>query len=632
MRNSLIIICLFFLPSVSVYADPPHTPEEDKQFSAIKIHYFAAQFDLAQKELTDFIKAYPNHEQAKELLLKVQQWRMPPYSLQRQTTRTDFLKQVDQAWIKPEVEVLTLPITQKASTKVPLLQQLKTIVLPSIQLKDVPIKEVVALLANLAEKYNPSPDNPINLILMDPKSVNPNVTLSLKNLSLLTILNYIAQSINFQIEVEKDAVIIKREDDIKAILNTKTFPISRATVIQLIGEVPQKLEADLNPQNAPNHLLSQEEKSLKNFLSRAGVDFDIPKSSLAFDGTQLIVTQTQKNLQRIKNILSRYLEIKQVQIEAKFLEVQQGALEEIGFKWNMGKNNQAQVMTGNDSVSNLRTLNAFAKQTYTSGNGTILSGTTNIDIPNNSPNFPNSINTGSQSAPIANMLGVLNGYQMNFVMQALEQQSGSDLMSAPRITVLSGKKAEIVVAQEMRYPQAYSHARSNVGTGYATGGGGAAGAAGVTITAGTPSDFAVRNVGVQMSVTPTVQQDNQICLKLEPSVTEFEGFVEYGGSNIAISGSTTVRSPSGYFQPIFSVRRIHTEVIIQNHATVVMGGLTREEVKEVQDKVPLLGNLPLLGRLFQSKGETSQKRNLLIFVTASLLSTKGNILTETPER
>ena len=155
------------------------------------------------------------------------------------------------------------------------------------------------------------------------------------------------------------------------------------------------------------------------------------------------------------------------------------------------------------------------------------------------------------------------------------------------------------------------------------GGDSESGSAGVAVTAGTPQNFTVRNVGVEMQVTPTVEAGNAISLRLEPQVTEFEGFVEYGGASVAIASGTTVKVPSGFFQPIFSVRRVRTEVTIWDGATVVMGGLTREQAVTIQDKVPVLGDIPLLGRLFRSTGESSQKRNLLIFVTANLIGPGG---------
>ena len=105
-------------------------------------------------------------------------------------------------------------------------------------------------------------------------------------------------------------------------------------------------------------------------------------------------------------------------------------------------------------------------------------------------------------------------------------------MSAPKVTVLSGKRASITVAQELRYPESYGDIESQV----SSGGGGTGGSAGssISITAGTPQDFVTRNVGVEMSVTPNVENDDTISLILEPRVTEFEGFVEYGGPSVAL--------------------------------------------------------------------------------------------------
>jgi len=120
------------------------------------------------------------------------------------------------------------------------------------------------------------------------------------------------------------------------------------------------------------------------------------------------------------------------------------------------------------------------------------------------------------------------------------------------------------------------------------------------------------------------EDDYSISLDLNPKVTEFEGFVEYGGTSVAISGNTTVTVPSGFFQPIFSTREVTTKVTVWDGATLVMGGLTREEIKKTSDKVPILGDIPFIGRAFRSKGETSQKRNLLIFVTANLVSPGGS--------
>ena len=89
-----------------------------------------------------------------------------------------------------------------------------------------------------------------------------------------------------------------------------------------------------------------------------------------------------------------------------------------------------------------------------------------------------------------------------------------------------------------------------------------------------------------------------------------------------------VIQPSGILMPIFSVRKVATQVTIFDGATVIIGGLTREEVKTVNDKIPVLGNIPFVGRLFQSSAESYQKRNLLIFVSASIVSRGGSPVRE----
>jgi general secretion pathway protein D len=249
-------------------------------------------------------------------------------------------------------------------------------------------------------------------------------------------------------------------------------------------------------------------------------------------------------------------------------------------------------------------------------------------VENSAPQLSNAIDLGSA---VTNSLvqipkgWTVGGYDADFAIRALARETGSDLMSAPKVTVLSGKRASITVAQELRYPESYGDIESTASSSGSGGsGGGSGGSAAISITAGTPQDFVTRNVGVEMSVTPNVENDDTISLILEPRVTEFEGFVEYGGPSVAITGDTTVTVPAGFYQPIFSIREMSTEVTIFDGATVVMGGLTRDEVKSVSDGVPILGDIPGLGRLFKSEGETRQKRNLLIFVTANLVSPGGS--------
>ena len=76
-------------------------------------------------------------------------------------------------------------------------------------------------------------------------------------------------------------------------------------------------------------------------------------------------------------------------------------------------------------------------------------------------------------------------------------------------------------------------------------------------------------------------------------------------------------------QPFFPSRSINTSILIYDGATVVMGGMISEIRQSVDDKIPFLGEIPIFGRLFRSKSDSSEKRNLLIFVTARLVDPAG---------
>jgi general secretion pathway protein D len=133
-----------------------------------------------------------------------------------------------------------------------------------------------------------------------------------------------------------------------------------------------------------------------------------------------------------------------------------------------------------------------------------------------------------------------------------------------------------------------------------------------------------------MEVDPVLGADGYtIDLNLAPEVTEFEGFINYG-SPIQTTGSDALGNPRPVVltenvinQPVFSSRKVTTAVTIWDGQTVAMGGLIREDVQNVEDKIPLLGDIPLLGRLFKTKAEDHFKRNLMIFVTASVIDPSG---------
>jgi len=226
-----------------------------------------------------------------------------------------------------------------------------------------------------------------------------------------------------------------------------------------------------------------------------------------------------------------------------------------------------------------------------------------------------------------------------------------DLMAAPKVTTKCGQKATIAISRECPYPQEFEPPQipQDSGSG-ATGGGGAVitRPADPVITPSFPTDFTTRNLGVTLVVEPQIGPDGYtIDLTLSPEVVDFDGFINYGSPISApvdtvlstITDATTggvigaivqpqpeLLTENVINQPIFSVRKVTTNVSIWDGQTVVLGGLIREDVQKISDKVPLLGDIPIAGVLFRSEVDQKIKRNLIIFTTARLMDAAGQLL------
>jgi general secretion pathway protein D len=206
---------------------------------------------------------------------------------------------------------------------------------------------------------------------------------------------------------------------------------------------------------------------------------------------------------------------------------------------------------------------------------------------------------------------------LDILITALDQSSGTDVLSAPRIVTQSGKKATIRVGELHYFPEVYEVGGSEA-----------------TIIHAKYTDFAEKLLGVELDVNPKVDGD-QISLSLNPKVSELLGWQNYFIAAADSSYSAWQGQMRMLFShdavtarlPIFKRREIKTEVTIADGATMGMGGLISEKVEKYEDKVPVLGSLPLIGRLFRSEGERAIKRNLMIFVTAKKVEPTGRINT-----
>ena len=274
----------------------------------------------------------------------------------------------------------------------------------------------------------------------------------------------------------------------------------------------------------------------------------------------------------------------------------------------------------------------------------------------------------------------LGNADLSMILHMLSQRSDTDLLSAPKIVTKSGENAVIKVVTEYIYPQDYDvQLQSSSSSGSSSSGGSQSAILAVV----EPQNFTMREVGVILDVTPTYSEANggTIDLELKPQVVDEPTWKNYG-MRIPYSGNSSLQNFMGigdifnglsqifdtlgtaipeatkaaladqsmsaaskaldgltasqsdnmtYYdapmeQPWFHVRSIDSKVSITPGATVVMGGLITEQRKAMDDKIPFLGDLPYVGRLFRSHAEQTIKRNLLIFVTGRLITPSGREL------
>lgn len=586
-------------------------------------------------------------------------------------SRKKLLEDVDNKWATAEVFDRNQTNTGgNTEVESPVLKKMKSIKVGEITIRDLPLDKAIESISEASRIYDKDGKG-VNITLFDPEHKNPTVSIVLRDLPLNQVLEQVLRTVNYSYAINELGVVEVRSSNVNTELETEFFSLSTLAVTRMTGVSNKPAGGGDTPFGGGGGAAagggeSPASKGLKDYFRSLGIGFDEAQGTgLTYDGVaQLAVTHNRRTLDRIRNILRRYSDVKQVNIESKFIDVTQGTLNQIATNWTVTNTKtvngvevtQLNYASGNRTLDSAFRTNSGGAQgrivgpdmtqpTYdAAGNitGTTTTAGLNVPIPNNAPATPNGQNYGGSNNITAfntvngaqtNFAGTffssfgIGGYEVGLYVQALEQATGSDLMAAPSLTVTNGQAATIKVAQLLRYPESYSQIQAQVsqsGGGSVLGGGGGNNAS-VAITAGTPQDFTVQEVGVVMEVTPQIRDDNEtIDLDLKPKITEFEGFVEYGGTSVAIAGGTVVTVPSGFYQPVFSIRSVETKVTVYDGATVIIGGLTREEVRTVHDKVPVLGDLPLVGKLFQSNGKTSTKRNLMIFITANMISPTGS--------
>ena len=581
------------------------------------------------------------------------------------------------------------------SSKDAINRKLNGTIIQKIDLQDATIREVVDYLKQKSRELDTSTDDPqkkgVNIVINLPApqaplgeflpqdqappnspTENTKVSLSLNSVPLIVAIQYLAEQAKIKYKIDAFAIsLINLGENTEALL-TREFRVKP-------DFIPTDTDSEERGPLAGNNIAGGNQdriKSNKNatkHLKKQGIPF--PDGAFAQYipiGNKLIVRNTQGALDFIGAMVDSEMGMPPVlvEIESKFIEITQNNLKELGFDWLLGPLKIGDYKSAGGSRPYGQELNSEYYNNFpfgqtgmnpiTASNRSGLGTNVNSAITSSSlDSLLQKIPTGTNLASpgIFGLTGLLSNAQFQMVIRALNQKKGVDLMSAPKVTTKSGVKAIIKIVREFRYPTEFTPAEvakssggSNMNVQSTPSGTGLLSIENPTITTtsqsvtpSTPTTFETRNIGVTLEVEPQVDADNYtINLDLSPEVIDFEGFVNYGSpvrapvwkgqSPFNPSGIEVAVLTENYInQPVFAKRKVNTYVSVWDGQTVALGGLMREDVQKVEDKVPLLGDIPLAGRLFRSNVEQKIKRNLIIFVTARLMDAQGQPLKQENE-
>jgi len=292
----------------------------------------------------------------------------------------------------------------------------------------------------------------------------------------------------------------------------------------------------------------------------------------------LIVTDIATNIYKIRQVIEKLdKRTQQVNIEAKIIETTLDKDDNLGINW-----------TTQITASSAARPTTFPFDRKSSGGQWFPQGDTTGDGNTSVGKFPSNPGTAFPMAVPTNFtLGTLDFTQLRAVLQILKSKTNTKIISNPRITTLDNKEANIVVATTFSIP---TYER-NATTGH------------IEVTG-----YEEKELGITLSVTPQVNPEGYIVVKLAPEVSAFLSW-----DTFSTAGGSTIQAPR------FSTRRASTQVMVKDGETIVIGGLIKENTIDTVVKVPILGDIPILSLLFKKKEKAVETTDLLFFVTVNLV-------------
>ncbi len=595
----------------------------DVLFEQGKKYYDDAQYDKARDKFEQILAINPYHIKTIRYIKIIYGKLYAAGSKRYELTLKERLTESEWEYVAPllpraftgEKEILDSPIEKKEGLS-SIQKKLDTIIIDHMEFEEVSIPVVVRYLKKRSKELDPSGEG-VNIFLrlssgavapaptepvadeaapaadaaapaapegealdtaitaadVNAASDVPTITMLVDDIPLIEAIKYICRGANLKWRIEKFAVVIASQDVPLDELETRIYPIEQDTGITEAAAGAEAAEGAT--------------ASVQSYFQQRGVGF--PEGArVVYDSriSRIIATNTPDNLEKIERLIKELnVTDPQVLIEAKFVEIAQSDLNSLGFEWLVSKPS---------TLTNLSPSSITFNQ-----NDPLMRYSDDV-----SPQFSNGRDIVMNVVHHSN-----DGVRYQAIVHALETSDSTNILSTPRITTQNGEEATIRMVTEVYLPESWSEAQYIPGPPD-------------IFTPSVPEFSDVTELGVRLTVTPTVDADRYtIALDMVPVIQAHIGWIDYSYQVPSTTGGVYTNTIK---MPIIEARTVQTQITIYDGETIVMGGVTRDDSGEISDQIPVLGEIPLVGRLFQSQVEDSKKRNMLIFTTVRLVQPDGS--------
>lgn len=656
---------------------PEHTANVDRVRRLLyeaQSYYDTGQFDRAYMTFEDILRIDKYNKAARRGMERVNAAKSGYSAAARDQARAKMLEEVDGGW-EQKVPSISSPAfiggndPGEVDGRANIQSKLNSINVPEVNLNGATLDEAVDFLRAIAVQGDTTTLDdtqkgvPFVVQLGDEtmpevkKIRDARVNLILRNIPLSQVLKLVTEATGTTFRVDDFAVVINAAGFSDPTLVRREFRVPPDFLTS--GSVGKAEENDDPFGDDPDEGgLIAKKVSAKEKLQTYDVSFpDGATAAYNSNTNKLIVRNTVANMQLIEAIVADLAKNEPliVTVRTTIVDISQDQLEELDFDVMLGQFNVGEygILSGGTTGTGSPIADMIGGRPVTSGNRSgQLSGTTDgldallnrVSPPTASgvlandgvgnsfsdirqPTTPD--NSGTRAPGVISLRGIIDQTGHEILMRGLSQKKGVDLMVRPEVVTRSGQNAVVQSVVEFPYPEDFEPPQI---PNQVAGGG--------IVTPATPTNFTTRNLGVSLEVLPQVGPDRKIIeVSVNPVVTDFEGFINYGTPIVGSSDTTTIdfvnqtvatRSVFGeitanaILKPLFRTTRGSTSVRVVDGQTVVMGGLIQEIRKEIHDKVPILGDVPLVGRIFQSNGISVEKRAVIIFVNVELTDPAGN--------